>query len=310
MELVVFEPNELVAVARALRDIAHTDERFSQGEADFIGAIAAMHGVVLDPYALTSIEPEDLARAIQDPHKRKRALQLLIVMSVVEGEPHGEAEGALARFARALDVEEKGLAVVREVAEGHLLLARFDMIRRMRGTLFRDKILETLESMATARIFGEDHALAEKYRALAQYPEGTLGRELWNSWNEHGFGVPGEKGAMPERGVFHDVGHILSGYGIDPAGEIRQGAFQAGFVRKDGFAFFLFVMLQFHIGVKITPIANAEKGYFDAKAVLRAAQRGAACKVDLSDPEQFDFWSVADVPVVELRQRYGIPAEV
>jgi len=41
--------------------------------------------------------------------------------------------------------------------------------------------------------------------------------------------------------------------------------------------------------------------------VLRAAERGAACNVDLSDPEQWDFWSVANAPVTTLRERYGIP---
>ncbi|MFO0738758.1 MAG: hypothetical protein U0270_22865 [Labilithrix sp.] len=307
MNLVVFDSTELVAVARALRAIAETNQSFTDGEADFIEAIASMHGIALDPRALDPIEPEDLARSVVDPFKRKRALQLLTVMSLVEGEATLDAERALRRFAAALELDEKGLDVVREVAKEQLLLARFDMVQRMRKTLFRDRTLETLRSFATAAIFGEDKATAEKYRALATYPEGSLGRVLYDSWREHGFAIPGEKGGLPERGIFHDVGHVLSGYGVDPYGEIRQGAFQAGFVREDGFAFFLFVVLQFHVGVRITPVAKGEKGYFDPKDVLRAVERGAACKVDLSDPKAFDFWSVANVPVEELRTRYGIP---
>jgi len=309
MDLIVFNPTELTAVARALRDVAQTNSVFSGSEAEFIEALAAMHDVSLDPQALSAIEPAELARVVVEPHKRKRALQLLIVMSLVDGEAHPDSDAKLARFAQALDLEsERGLDVVREVAEGQLLLARFDMVRRLSKPLLRGEVLPTLMSMATAAVFGEDHEVAEKYRALATYPEGSLGRTLYDSWREHGFGLPGEKGSMPERGVFHDVGHILSGYGVDPAGEIRQAAFQAGFIRTDGFAFFLFALLQFHLGVRITPIAKGERGYFNAKDVLRAAQRGAACSVDLSDPTSFDFWSVATVPVVELRERYGIPA--
>lgn len=307
MDLVVFDAKELVAVARALREVSEINGRFTQAEADFIAAIAEMHGVSLDA-TLDPISPAELARVVTDPHRRKRALQLLVVMSLVDGEAHPRTRDALTRFAEALDVNERALDVVREVTEGHLLLARIDMIRRLGNTLMRDGKLATLKSMATAAILGEDTKIAEKYRALAHYPEGTLGRTLFESWREHGFKLPGEKGAMPERGIFHDVGHILSGYGVDPAGEIRQGAFQAGFVRDDGFGFLLFAVLQFHLGVKITPIAEAERGYFDTKAVLRAAERGAACNVDLSDPAEWDFWSVADVPVTELRQRYGIPA--
>jgi hypothetical protein len=307
MDLVVFSPAELVAVAGALRAVARTGSAFSPREADFVAAIGALHGVVLEPHALASVAPDALARVVTDPHRRKRALQLLVVMSLVDGEARQDCEHALSLFASALEVDEAALAVIREVSEGHFLLARFDMIRRLRGTLLRDRTIETLKSMATAAILGEDHAIAEKYRALATYPEGTLGRVLFEGWRKHGFKLPGEKGGMPERGVFHDVGHILSGYDVDPEGEIRQGAFQAGFVRNDGFGFLLFAILQFHVGVKITPIAQAEKGFFDVADVLRAVARGAACNVDLSDPEQWDFWSVAHLPVDELRARYGVP---
>jgi len=306
MDLVVFDKTELVAAARALRTVAEVNSVFAGEEIDLIEAIAALHDVVLDPRALAPITPEELARTIMDPHKRKRALQLLIVMSLVEGEANRASDAPLASFAKALDVDERALDVVREVAADHLLLARFDMVRRLSSSLFRGEVLSTVKSLATSTLFGEDRAVAEKYRALATYPEGTLGRVLYDSWQEHGFGVPGERGSMVERGVFHDVGHILSGYGVDPAGEIRQAAFQAGFIRNDGFAFLLFAILQFHLGVRITPIAKGERGHFDAKAVLRAAKRGAACKVDLSDPSQWDFWKDAMTPVAELRARYGI----
>lgn len=308
MDLVVFDAAELVAVCRALRDVAQTNAKFSDQEAELIAAVGSIHDVAIDPQGLAPISPEELARAVVAPHKRKRALQLLIVMSLVEGEATRAAEERVSRFAEAFGLDERGLGVVRELAEGHVMLARFDMVRRLRGTLARGDVLGNLKSMATAAILGEDRTTAEKYRALADYPEGTLGRVLYDSWREHGFALPGERGAIPERGVFHDVGHLLSGYGVDPAGEIRQAAFQAGFIREDGFAFLLFAILQFHIGVRITPIAKAERGFFDAKAVFRAAARGAACKVDLSDPEQWDFWSVANVPVAELRERYGVPA--
>jgi hypothetical protein len=307
MDLVVFDRHELVAVARALREVAQSNDVFSAAESDLVVAVGALHGVVIDPNALAPISAQELAEAVKGAHQRKRALQFLVIMALAEGEPRAHADTAIERFAEALDVDLRDLEILREVAKEHLLLVRFDMVRRLSGTLLRDQKLETLHSMATTAIFGEHRALADKYRALARYPEGTLGRALSDYWTENGFALPGEKGSLPERGIFHDVGHLLSGYGVDPAGEIRQGAFQAGFVRKDGFAFLLFAILQFHVGVRITPIAKSERGYFDPKDVLRAAQRGASCNVDLSDPEQWDFWAVADAPVTELRARYGIP---
>jgi hypothetical protein len=71
------------------------------------------------------------------------------------------------------------------------------------------------------------------------------------------------------------------------------------------FAFLMFVIIQFHLGVKVTPVTDGYTGLFDVPKVLRAAQRGAACKVDLSD--HFDLFAVADAPVEQLRAEYGVP---
>ena len=70
--------------------------------------------------------------------------------------------------------------------------------------------------------------------------------------------------------------------------------------------FLMFVVIQFHLGVKITPVAEAETGLFDVAKVLRAAQRGAACKVDLSD--RWNPFDVVHLPLEEVRQRYAIPS--
>ena len=58
--------------------------------------------------------------------------------------------------------------------------------------------------------------------------------------------------------------------------------------------------------MKVTPITDGFRGLFDVAKVLRAAQRGAACKVDLSD--HWDPFAVADAPLDQLRAEYGIPA--
>jgi hypothetical protein len=136
-------------------------------------------------------------------------------------------------------------------------------------------------------------------------PEGSLGREFWEHCAKNQFAIPGEKGGIPERLVFHDFGHVLAGYDTRPESEIQQGAFQGGFVRHDGFAFLMFVIIQFHLGVKVTPVTDGRTGLFDVPKVLWAAQRGASCKVDLSD--HWDPFEVADVPVEKLRAEYGIP---
>lgn len=149
---------------------------------------------------------------------------------------------AVKRLARALDVDERSLRVLQEIAGNHRLLTRFDMMRRIMGKIGRDAYDE--EGLGGVRKIvaglagkGEDAEVAWKYKSLGLLPEGTLGRTYWEHCTRRKFSFPGEPGGIPERMVFHDFGHVLAGYDTDPEGEIQQGAFQAGFIREDGFAF-------------------------------------------------------------------------
>jgi ubiquinone biosynthesis protein Coq4 len=170
---------------------------------------------------------------------------------------------------------------------------------------YHEEGLAGVRKMLAPMTGGEDQELAWKYKQLGLLPEGTLGREFWEHVTKNRFGVPGEKGGIPERMVFHDFGHVLAGYDTRPESEIQQGAFQGGFVREDGFAFLMFVIIQFHLGQKVTPVTDGFTGLFDVPKVLRAAQRGASCTVDLSD--HWDPFAVADAPLEQLRADYRIP---
>jgi hypothetical protein len=307
MELKVFSQQELPVVLGALRSVAIQDDRFSDGERAFLEAIAHIHDTPLNADALVPATPADVARTVSDPQRRKRAVQLAIVLALVEGEPTTQTESAIRGLAAALGIEEPGMRVLYEMAQRHTLLARFEMARRMREGVrnihgFPGFLRTALPFLG---IGGTHQETSARYRALAACPEGSFGRALHQHFRENGFAFPGEKHGVPESMVFHDVGHVLSGYGVDPEGEIQQAAFQAGFRRSDGFLFLLFGVLQFHLGVRLTPVARAQRGYFDVKRVLRAAERGAACKVDLGSG--FDPFAYADMSLDTMRRRLGIP---
>jgi hypothetical protein len=307
MDLKVFEKHELPLVLGALSEVALANERFTPAEADLIEGVARLHGQRVVAARLLPVAPEHLADVLVDPHRRKRAVQLAIIMSLVEGEPDARAAAAVERLAALLDVPESGVTVLNHVAHGHATLARFDVVRRM--SRFVDQSggpgLFRL-ALPTLLGFNEDQAVARRYWALGRLPRPTLGRALYDHFRQHGFALPGERHGMPEAMLYHDVGHLLSGYGVDPHGEIQQAAFQAGFARQDGFLFLLFGILQFHVGLRLTPIAKPEHGYFDVKKVLRAFERGAACNVDLSN--RFDFFAHATLPLTDLRTRFDISA--
>ena len=308
MDLRVFSRAELPVVLGALRSVTVANDRFSGGERAFLEAIAHIHDVALNFDALVPATPAEVARVVTDVHRRRRAVQLAIVLALVEGEPTTQTEAAVRELAIALGIEEPGMRVLNEMAQRHTLLARFEMARRMRDGVrnihgFPGFLRTALPFLGIAGTHAETSA---RYRALAACPEGSFGRALHQHFRENGFAFPGEKHGIPESMVFHDVGHVLSGYGVDPEGEIQQAAFQAGFRRADGFLFLLFGVLQFHLGLELTPIAKAQRAQFDVKRVLRAAERGATCKVDLGSG--FDPFAYADMPLDTMRRRLGIPA--
>jgi hypothetical protein len=311
MDLVVLDEKEIHHALRALRDVVASNGTITPAEARFIEVIAELHGTKVDVASLPSVAPGEVAEVITEPHQRKRVVQLAAIAAMVEGDVTASEAVAVRALAAALGVEEAALRVLDSIAADHRLLTRFDMLRRIMGNISARAYEE--EGFAGVRkmlgLFtggGEDPALAWKYKQLGLLPEGTLGRAFWEHCTKNCFGVPGEKNGMPERVVFHDFGHVLAGYDTRPESEIQQAAFQGGFVREDGFAFLMFGIIQFHLGVKVTPITDGRTGLFDVPKVLRAAERGAACKVDLSN--RWDPFAVADVPVDQLRAEYGIPA--
>ena len=306
MDLKVFPPSELDVVLRALRNVAVANDAFTESERDFVQSVALMHGASVEPDRLLPVTFEEVARGVVDPHRRKRAVQLAIVMALVEGDPSDATQQSVQALATALDIPERGLRVLYDMSHGHVMAARFEMVRRIRSFAQGvDGFPGFLKlALSLVGIGGEDPVLAGRYRALEGCAPGTFGRAFYDHIVDNGFAFPGEKygvGAM----VFHDVGHVFSGYGVEPDGEIQQAAFQAGFTRNDGFLFLLFGVLQFHLGLRITPVAKGQRGFFDVKAVLRAVERGAACRVDFG--AGFDIFAHADMPLGELRRRLEIP---
>jgi ubiquinone biosynthesis protein Coq4 len=143
-----------------------------------------------------------------------------------------------------------------------------------------------------------------QYKRLGLLPQGTLGRTYWEHLTALGYALPGEPAGIPDSVAYHDVGHVLSGYDTTPAGEIQQGCFQGGNRREDGFFFIQFAVLQFHHGIRLTPAARGEVGYFDPVKILWAIHRGASCNVDIT--HQWNYWPLMPLSLSEARDQCGL----
>ena len=307
MDIRVFTPENLPIALGAVRAV---DPLPTRDQDRFLRSVARLNGAELDPRALPVPSLAETARAVVDQHQRKRLVELAVIMATVDGFVLPVPTANVTALGRALGVDEPEMHNLRRIAGDHRLLARADLTRRVMGR-FVGEVWQDERFKGIARFVGplfkasDDVATGAKYRALEKLPKDSLGYALFEHYRSNGFAFPGERGGLPEKAVFHDLGHVLSGYRTDPDGEIQQAAFQAGFVRNAGFMFLYFGVVQFHLGIKITPAADAEIGYFDVEKVMTALARGAACKVDLND--HWNFWPLLPRPLAEVRSELGVP---
>ncbi len=311
MELTI-PPAALVPFGlRALKTVAMANGKFDVAERALLDAAQQMFAASVDIDELPTITPEELASAVLDVQLRRQLVFGMLMTALADGDATTDEASAIEAFAAALGVEAHEIATFREISEGHLMHARLDVLRRFWVRPFileeakRGGVTWLVKALVTFAGVSEDRALADRYRALGELPEGTLGRTYVDHMRADGFSLPGEKGSPPEPIVVHDLTHVLSGYGTDPAGEICVTAFSAGFRKQDPFTFILFSMMQFNLGIRMTPAAAATRYAFEPKRVLEAIRRGAAMNRDITD-QTWDYWADFPLPIEEVRAKYGI----
>ncbi len=310
---ILIPPREKIPFGlRAMKMVASADGSFDGTERELLRAAQSFFGTDHDVDALLPITPAELAANVTDPALRQQLVRGMIVLSMVDGEASPKEAEVVEAFAHALGVEMPALATFQRLAAGQLMRVRFDVARRFWA---REKVAEMAKekgfgwlarSLAAMAGFRDDPEISGRYRALGDCPPGSLGRAYFDFIESNGFSMPGEKGSPPEAIALHDLTHVLSGYGTDPAGELQVLGFHAGCRReeKDPFTFLLFGLLQFHLGVRITPITPGQTGHFDPAKMLVGLQRGSACTIDPTDG--WDPWPHMDRPLDEVRREYGI----
>jgi tellurite resistance protein len=293
-----------------MKTIALADGVLDAAEHRMLRSVQEILGTHYAVGDLAPVTPEELASAITDRQIRHQLIQGLIVVSLIDGKASEAETRTIERFARALEVDAPEVRDLRYLINGEMLRLRLDLGRRF---WLREKVKEIWKTERIRGLFKfvrgmigryEDAALARRYQALEHYPQGSLGRSYWEYCRTNGFPLPGEKGGAAEQVLFHDCAHVLSGYGTTPDQEVQVACFSAGFQRRDPWAFVFFVLLQFHVGIRMTPITEARTGFFDPAKAMIAIRRGAAMTVDLNNG--WDYWPVMREQVEDLRRRYNI----
>ncbi len=314
MELKLPNSEQAYLGLRAMKTVAMADGALDASEHHMLESIQQIFGTTHDLERLVPITPGELARSFPDPQLRRQLVQGLVIMTLIDGKAGQKETDLVEQFAQALEVDAPEVKNLRHVLKGEILQLRLDLVRRF---WLRQKAIEAWNKEGIRGLYKfvrgmmgryKNKELAARYQGLEHYPPGSLGRSLWEYWHANSFALPGQKGGAPEQILFHDCAHVLSGYGTAPEEEVQVACFSAGFQRREPWMFVFFVLLQFHVGIRMTPITKARMGKFDPLKAMIAIRRGAAMTVDLNDG--WDYWPVMGEQVVELRRRYNIlPAE-
>jgi hypothetical protein len=247
---------------------------------------------------------------------RVRVLQITILCALVVRPLPPATVARLDEIAAQLSVGEGMLAVARDFAEGSLGLAAVDFERngytsgwdaQQRTELHTSISLREAWESAT-----DDPALAERWRELESLPEGTLGRRITEFYRARGFEYPGRPGSAPPLLAQHDWVHVLADYGSRVESELEVFAFIAR-ANDDprGFSLLAMVVSLFETGYLATgaglfeafPGQLAQAGV--ATRLADAMRRGALVTGSI-DFMNLDWFTLADLPVEELRGRFGI----
>ena len=310
MELKIPNPEQAYWGLRAMKTVAMADGALDESELHMLASVQRVIGTNYVVEELAPITPAELARAFPDPQLRRQLVQGLIVVSLIDGKPNAQETDLVEGFAQALEISDPEVKSLRHVLNGGIFQLRLDLVRRV---WLRPKVKEIWNKEGIRGLYKfvrgmmgryENKEIAARYQALEDYPSGSLGKSYWEYCRKNGFALPGEKGGAPEQILFHDCAHVLSGYGTAPEEEVQVACFSAGFQRREPWIFVFFVLLQFHVGIRMTPITTARTGFFDPSKAMIALRRGAAMNIDLNDG--WDYWPVMGEQVEELRRRYNI----
>lgn len=284
------EPSHRALLLRAMRAVALADGPASPKELALLAATSDALRADVDG-SLDVDAPELLELS---PVERERLVQSMILMAIMDGEGSGAETTLVERVADRLGVHDARVENLRQLAEGRVRWMRFDLTRKGYA---RDEFLRTAREEGVRglyRTFGpivglaSDPLLAQKYIALGELPEGSVGRAYFELITKNQLSFPGEPDGLGERGMWHDMIHVIGGYPVDPLGEAEVVAFMAGFRKEDPFFWLFTVALQFQVGLVISPFAPGVPDQIDPRRFVLHHRRGSLVKTDLSVDWRFE----------------------
>ena len=268
---------------------------------------------------LAGLSAEAVAEALPTAEQRLELVELMVTLEMLCDSIPAALEASIEHWAGVLGVEDRSLRLARDLAAHASAQALHDFYRY--DWVGEQDILSPAFEGLLARHGDKAYALtvepdpleAARWRALEHCPAGSIGRSLWDFYQERGFGFPGEPGAANAALAHHDWIHVLADFDTSPMGEMEVTAFQAAASTLPGATLgFIGAVSIFQTG--LLPSLVVPPGYSHAlevpggpERIADAIQRGRACQRDVF--REIDFFAVADQALPALREGWSIPGK-
>jgi hypothetical protein len=278
-----------------------------------------VYGIDVDADPIVPLAPEAVMAAGPSPELRRQAVHLMVVLELIADPVPPTQAAAVEHYAHALGVHSSLLDDARHLAHHHIALMYADL---QRSSWYTEETVEESEQGKLAELIrskfayvgvAPDEAIARRWEALRDLPEGSWGRGVADFYERHHFPFPGERHGIYEIGARHDFVHVLAGYDATPEGELDVFAFIAAAMPDEKGLVLLAVTIGLfqnggihHVMGKKVRIARTDT-LSDPGAAERWAEaldRGRRCPVDVMGG--IDHFALAPLPLDEVRSRLGV----
>jgi hypothetical protein len=314
---------EVVLVARGIATAVAPEGGLTDVQATLLNAITnAVTGEEIDYRKCEPLGAEDLAQCLghRDDGYRQRIVHHMVLAELVLRPLPNEVAIRVAKYAKALGIDDRFVRVARRYAQGAYGLAWMDLHRSGFSEHWQQADLSPFRASTAASDPFErpevDPELEARWVAFGELPTGTLGRCVYEMYTGRGFALPGTAAGASPYLAQHDFVHVLAGYGTNLKGEVEVFAF-IGRADPDprGFAWLATLIGLFETGYIATT------GFFDKdlhepvvqapgmqRRIADAIRRGkAVCNLNAKDLFVVDYHELAPRTVEEVRDLLGIP---
>ncbi len=260
----------------------------------------------IDLATVVPLRAAEVADRLPADNDRLRFCEMVMTLELCRHPQSATQVDRAEECAVALGVTGIAMETTRTALEQGAAAVAVDL-ERIYGTILPEVSERSLRDRYL-KLDAPDPALADRLRALADLPQGSLGHAYLAFYERNGFALPGDDVTLPAHYVNHDMNHVITGYEPTAPGEIaRSGFLMAADASRHNWLEFLLTMSIHESGVLTHGEIHAKFATLSRPGVsdllAEGFDRGQQCTVDLS---QVDHLAIAGESLASVRERFNV----